>query len=48
MTTTEMRERLKRAPKYAKSQSWAHKVDNMSEAQVTAIYIRFERANLLG
>ena len=43
MTIAQMRDALLRAPKYRSSSSWAVKVQRMSEQQVTAIYLRFER-----
>lgn len=43
MTAAQMRDALLRTPKYRSSSSWAAKVQRMSEQQVTAIYLRFER-----
>lgn len=37
------REAVKSA--YPNSKSWASKVDNMSDTQVTAIYLRFKSEN---
>jgi len=44
--TIQKREELKKA--YPTSDSWHAKVDSMSPAQVTAIYIRFRSEGKLG
>jgi hypothetical protein len=44
--TDKEREELKKV--YPKSESWAHKVNEMSPAQVAAIYIRFRNEGKLG
>lgn len=44
MTVNEMRYALKTRTKYSGSPNWRKKVQNMSEAQVIAVYKRMERS----
>lgn len=44
----ELREREELKKLYPKSDSWRAKVDKMSSAQVTAIYLKFKREGKLG
>lgn len=43
-----MREREELKKLYPNSKSWVEKVNNMSDKQVTAIFLRFKNENKLG
>ncbi len=42
MTPDQMRQKLKYCTKYKNSMKWHRKVDNMSESQVMAVFLRLQ------
>ena len=47
MTVEQMRFYISECSKYNKSASWREKCRKMSDAQVTAIYLKFQKEGLI-
>lgn len=47
MTVEQMRVYISECSKYNKSESWREKCKKMSDAQVTAIYLKFQKEGLI-